>query len=296
MQANAVSEYMAATLSGATGLIGRVRSVHSRLFNVFLQKDELLTIQAKERICTPMSLVVQWPEVIDFAPPVGEGVYRFENPDRLICGAYEISLAGATVFGNFAKVEPYAGCVAALQIIERHFALNGLQPSVYNYLQQEETACIDNQTGCYGTLLRRKLQVLTEAMQCGDVSEGAAAALQLVGFGPGLTPAGDDFLQGLLLFAPALPGIEFLAVDICTRLKTVADLDTTEISRVLWRHFFDNRVAEPLQRLVESFNNKDWKTFSCQVEQVSRIGHSSGNDYLAGVWWALREFSTKKIA
>ena len=125
-------------------------------------------------------------------------------------------------------------------------------------------------------------------MQEGNLEESVNAVMKLVGFGPVLTPAGDDFLQGFFFYTRAFPSLSKISGEICTRMKLMGQLDTTEISRAFWMHFLAGRVAEPLQCLAESFNAGDWKRFSLQVERVSRIGHSSGDDYLSDVWWALK--------
>lgn len=285
-----MSEYISEYLKDRTGCIGQVRSVHSGLINVVMADGEWLTIQDNERLRTPMSLVVHWPVDTVFEPEPGQLVYRQEKPDCLLCGSCKIVLTGAELFGSFAKVNLGKDGAKALQVLAGHFAKSGRSQSVYDFLQQEVTVWNGGNTlpRCYGAFLQQRVQALAEAMQEGNVEECVYAAKRLVGFGPGLTPAGDDFLQGFFFYTQACAGLRKITDAICTDLKLGVQLDTTEISRDYWRHFFDGRVAEPLQCMAEAFNAGDWAHFSQQVEKVSRIGHSSGDDYLSGVWWALK--------
>lgn len=285
-----MSEYIAASLKGRTGCIGQVRSVHSRLINVVMADGELLTIQGPERMRTPMSLVVHWPVEVVFEPDPGQLVYWREKSDCLLCGSYTIALTGAELFGSFAEVKPGKDSAKALQVLEGHFAKVGRNQSVYDFLQQKGAIRSGGNTWphCYGIFLQQRVRELTEAMQEGNVEECVSAAIRLVGVGPGLTPAGDDFLQGFFFYTRTFAGLSKTTDAICTNLQVGVQLDTTEVSRAYWRHFLNGRVAEPLQWMVEAFNAEDWSRFSRQVEQVSRIGHSSGDDYLSGVWQALK--------
>jgi hypothetical protein len=52
-------------------------------------------------------------------------------------------------------------------------------------------------------------------------------------------------------------------------------------------------------KLVEAFNHGDWDDFRIQVEILGGIGHSSGDDFLSGIWFALhalRESATYEKA
>ena len=289
-QSIGMSEHVAASLMGRTGRIGQVRSIYSRLVNVILSDGELLIIQASDRECTPMSLVVHWPADEIFEAEPGLPVYRQEKPESLRCGSCEISLAGAALFGSFASVKPGQDCAGALQVLEQHFAKSMPRQSVYDFLQKADTDGSGTiaMPHCYGALMQQRIRTLSKMMRDGNLEDSMNAVLKLVGLGPGLTPAGDDFLQGFLFYCRTLPFLSKITGEICTKMKWMGRLDTTEISRAFWRHFLAGRVAEPVRCLAESFNAGDWTCFSRQVERVSRIGHSSGDDYLSGVWWALK--------
>lgn len=289
-QSIVMSEHIAASLMGRTGRIGHVRSMYPRLVNVILSDGELLTIQASERERTPMSLVVHWPVDAIFTAEPGLPLYLWGKPEYLRCGSCEITLTGATVFNSFANVKPCKDAARALQVLEQHFGESIRKQSVYDFLLHDDAADSGGcaMPHCYGALLQQRIRTFTKEMREGNVEDSIIAVLRLVGFGPGLTPSGDDFLQGFLFYSRAFPLLRKITGEICTKLKLMEHLDTTEISRAFWRHFLAGRVAEPLQCLAEAFNTSDWMRFSRQVERVSRIGHSSGDDYLSGVWWAMK--------
>lgn len=114
------------------------------------------------------------------------------------------------------------------------------------------------------------------------------AGRELVGLGPGLTPAGDDFLGGLLFIAHHLaaaypadlhweerPGRELLAW---------AHTRTNRISYVVLKDMAAGLGPEPLHELVISLlRGQEVNRLMPQVVRLTAIGHSSGWDILAGV-------------
>jgi hypothetical protein len=104
----------------------------------------------------------------------------------------------------------------------------------------------------------------------------------LVGLGPGFTPAGDDFLSGVLLaecllsgLPPAQPGV----VAIGERLAT-----TTPGGAALLRVALAGYPPHFQYRIVAAMGTEDVEG---ALDRAVRHGHSSGLDFLAGLIWAL---------
>lgn len=277
------------------GRIGQVISVHSRLINVLLMDGDLLAIHSGELIRTPMSLVIHWPEKV--AAPIysGTAVYKQTNPDRILCGPLAIDPTGTVPFSGDTQVSDLASVKSPLEILVRHFSQPDRIHSVYHFIHPAENKkhCTDMLEKQLGVQLQCGSQKLVEALCRRDAGDSAAAALRLVGLGPGMTPAGDDYLQGFFLFAQSDSAISPIVKKTCEFLRKAHPLDTTNISRAFWMHFLSGRVSEPVQQLVAAFNSRDWKAFSFRAGQISRIGHSSGDDYLSGIWHALDSFGVK---
>lgn len=295
LQAVAVSEYMEEVLARQRGDWGRVRSVHARRVNVILPGDELLSIQSEEWIRSPLSLVVQWPGEAEPALSPNDGLRLNRLLKTLQAGLWEIPLNGMSVFKTRTRIWPRPQCREALWTLEQHFAGAGARGSVFDFIGATAVAEQDGsrQAKTYGDMLRRKTGALAQAFQSGDASAAAGAAIKLVGFGPGLTPAGDDFLQGFLLLTHAHRGFERLSEACCNFLQGQR-LDTGEISRAFWRSFLAGHTVEPVKNFADAFNTGDWEAFALQAEEISRMGHTSGDDWLTGAWFALKLSETEQ--
>lgn len=104
------------------------------------------------------------------------------------------------------------------------------------------------------------------------------------GRGQGLTPAGDDILTGygavLQSFGKAGKLIRVLKND---RLKT------TDVSRAYLYGMEQGFANEIFVRLLEQFGGGVPKLFQETLEQMERIGHTSGYDTLYGMYLGLKK-------
>lgn len=122
---------------------------------------------------------------------------------------------------------------------------------------------------------------LSKELANADILNARIAASQLAGLGNGLTPSGDDFIMGAILAAWIIHPVHIakvLAEDIAV---TAASL-TTSLSAAwlrsagkgeagsLWHYFFDALLSE------------DTMTIQDAIEKFHDIGHTSGDDALAG--------------
>lgn len=107
----------------------------------------------------------------------------------------------------------------------------------------------------------------------------AGAAAVLGGLGPGLTPAGDDVLAGVLLARRVLggPGAE-------PELRAVAGgVATTELSAALLAWAARGQAVEPVHDLLGALAAGDRLAAAAGVERVAALGASSGADLLLGL-------------
>lgn len=99
---------------------------------------------------------------------------------------------------------------------------------------------------------------------------GAVAAL--CGRGPGLTPAGDDVLAGILLLAQD-PAADTL----------VAGAPTNDIARAFLLWAARGQSIEPVHRFLAAAVAGDRPAGAAALGHVLRFGHSSGADLAAGL-------------
>lgn len=126
-----------------------------------------------------------------------------------------------------------------------------------------------------------------------EVSTRAGAGLReavspLVGWGPGLTPSGDDVLCGLLLGLRAT-GRTAAADRLATTLETLLSR-TTALSATLLRHAAEGYAVPQVVQLLHAWHAPDPcdpRDLGYHTLAVAAIGHCSGRDLLVGLRAAL---------
>ncbi|MCB0064766.1 MAG: DUF2877 domain-containing protein [Caldilineaceae bacterium] len=109
----------------------------------------------------------------------------------------------------------------------------------------------------------------------------AEGALLLAGLGPGLTPAGDDFLLGFLAALSAIPQsqpgneIRRLVVNSAVPL-------TTQLSAAWLHHAGLGHFGELWHRLINTLNVGEPEQIAQSAFHIAQVGGSSGADALCG--------------
>jgi hypothetical protein len=120
-----------------------------------------------------------------------------------------------------------------------------------------------------------------ELLRRGDL-DGVVAAL--AGLGPGLTPAGDDALAGMLLALRAADGPGAAA-----RLRAAAgSARTTALSLALLRCAADGQALAPAHRLLDAAARGDDAAALAAAGSVAEVGATSGADFCYGLRAAIR--------
>jgi hypothetical protein len=118
-----------------------------------------------------------------------------------------------------------------------------------------------------------------------------APALDLLGLGPGLTPAGDDLLAGALVMLAALESGGHVEAGrrraALGRAVAVGAAHTTPWSHALLREAAAGRCSDPLFSLVAAIASGNRDASRSGAEALARVGYSSGRDTLAGILLAL---------
>jgi hypothetical protein len=110
---------------------------------------------------------------------------------------------------------------------------------------------------------------------------------RLIGFGPGLTPAGDDVLVGLMsvLYRAGAGSADARAVrtTLARELHRQAHR-STDVGAHYLRLAADGHFAEPLLDLVDALvGGRDRAVVLARTRDALRVGASSGADAVAGV-------------
>jgi hypothetical protein len=117
----------------------------------------------------------------------------------------------------------------------------------------------------------------------GNEGYARAAAAQLAGLGQGLTPAGDDFLVGLMLWAwLAHPDPQ----SFCEAVVCAAAPRTTALSAAFLQAAARGECSAAWHCLLEQLSAPEHSPLLPEtVARVLSLGHTSGADTLAGFLW-----------
>lgn len=118
------------------------------------------------------------------------------------------------------------------------------------------------------------------SIEAGDLTEAVA---HLAGLGPGLTPAGDDALAGMLFVRRAMGGEEAEPA----LLSAAAAARTTEIASAFLSWAAKGQALSPGHDLIGAAARRDRKACQAAARALARIGETSGADFALGISWAL---------
>jgi len=137
----------------------------------------------------------------------------------------------------------------------------------------------------------RARQALGQAIAAGDAGAFADAACSLVGFGEGLTPAGDDCLVGALAVVHRMTP-RWLSADAGQRdrVAAAARTGTTDLARDFLLEALDGRFAEPVLTLLTARSND---AAEVAAGRLLSMGATSGADTLCGIRLACRSLEAR---
>lgn len=275
---------LSAGIEAPTGRFsGKVHSVFDRACNIGLETGALLTLVSSEKTNVPNGLRIKTPARFAFPDfvRVGEpaacrgGTVRFTQSvlsiDLRSAACWHIDLSGLRI--DLHRRDQAAAWTAAWQTLRQHQRGDTI-PAIIEAVARAE--------GAFGTV--PALLVATGALQ---VEEACAAIDPLIGLGPGLTPAGDDFLVGYLAGLWSTAGsdtarLRFLA-SVGAWLSQAAS-QTNVISRAHIQSAVRGHASEPIARLAERLDQADTIDSVCAGTQAAlQVGHSSGTDGVAGL-------------
>jgi hypothetical protein len=139
------------------------------------------------------------------------------------------------------------------------------------------------------TLASTRLDAVRVALAHQDIRAFEAAAIRVLGLGPGLTPSGDDFVGGILFALHHAP-LQAWRDDlprVKSKLRAAAATVTNVISAALLDDLMDGASYHALHETLSALHTLDATKIEAAYALVSRLGASSGLDLLAGVLLAL---------
>lgn len=246
-----------------------VLSVHRQVINLMTPDGDLAALVAPPVGAGPFNIVLHgWPSAwLDLTP----GMRADCTPSTLQIGAWRIDLTTASRWQpqpDWALLAQAPGLAAGIAALQRWLLT---EPA---WLLTEPAWPLTRQLD---RLSAHALQMRVEAVLQAPANSVLADALTaLIGLGPGLTPAGDDWLAGWLLrwrldAAAAAPPLR------------LADLTrTTRLSQAFLRAAWAGWVDEPWQGLLTALARHEVSGIQRQAQQIMQHGATSGCAMLSG--------------
>jgi hypothetical protein len=258
----------AVSVDAALGQIGagRILAVHRHACTLETDAGALITLADPRLGNGPDAILVEqgnWPSGAAFWPD-GPGRLRFDHGvalDWSAAGRWSAAASAPDAPPRFDRRQPLIAWLGAAA------GDDGLLPVLLG------RPAATRQQAALAVTARPLLAALPDP----------AAASGLVGLGPGLTPAGDDLLAGMLLALyyarhPLMPALR----------AALADPATTRLGRALLGWALAGRAYEHLLAALRALFSQPFEQAAAHLPAALTHGATSGADALAGVAIGLR--------
>lgn len=282
---------------------GNVHSVFRRSANLLFGQSDLVGLVGADVGNAPNAIVVGAVDGEALSPGMPVRCWK----DRLLIGdEVAVDLSAVQVWNPDPEppesIKTPADLAAGRRMLAEAIQAWGSGAGLRSAVERVLALRSDPDMDALGKTAHPRLERLLDAVSRNDRAEALAAALSLVGLGPGLTPSGDDFLAaffGTMVLVErwgigAVPGMT-TAIGNGTGLRKtglVGDLltgvrgKTTLAGEVLLRHALEGRLPEHLAEMVRDLVGG---TADCvpKIQKVLAWGSTSGTDMACGTLAAL---------
>jgi hypothetical protein len=313
-------------------LVGRVLSNYGRACNLMIREREIVALVGPAIGNGPLNIVLEETRVLEHVKPGSPAV--FSDAQLALGDSVLVLLDGAHLWNpevNWECLMTRRGKLARnLAAFCRWLSQNGVSQGLLGLVLDEEkeffgvsqgsgtgvpglsgvwryepqqaadssllSTQVPSHNQAFLTTARRGIRELMQWLQVGDRLDIRESAALLAGLGPGLTPAGDDYLVGLmagLRLWPALLGHSGLSPDeACSILLEAAEGRTTLLSRAFLRSarqgLFGEAWHELLAELAGNANEEGEERGEAigmrrAAGRILSSGATSGADGLAGL-------------
>jgi hypothetical protein len=283
--AKSIASDLIDTLTSKT-VEGIVHSVFDQACNIQLDRNSLVTLISSKLPNYPAAIkldIAEDQKLCSFGFKVG--MKAIVNKDEIkipeIC--ISIKLTGAKVWDSSPL---FFRSTVSEEILNKN--IEKIRDLTLKYGEMEGIASIldgDKVANHYKDFIINSVKRLTRGISDFDYKEITEASKRLIGLGPGLTPAADDFLLGILA---SLYYIGYYFGNHLENLKKIAgfmiyDLPgrTTFISEIMLRSGMKARFSEPIRDLMLAVIHNTSVQDKC-INLLS-IGGTSGSDCAAGI-------------
>jgi len=280
------------------GKIGLIHSIFQRVINITVLEDRLISLVGQEVGQGPLNILVNIPNHVnlvkigikmgDIVTRVGDSIVMGENVVVILTQRTEL---WEPTRKFQASLQPLKTIMANIEVMREvalvsdHLSgLGELIPFTHiNGLKDSKTEII----GLVSNLALPHISSMLKAIKSGHSQDLIRVTKHLVGLGPGLTPAADDMLLGLMIsmlyisenFNQTIIDVKKINKDIISIISG----RTTIISEEFLREASVGKVNEAVASLMENLLTSRQRELENYVRNVLDLGGTSGTDTVFGI-------------
>jgi hypothetical protein len=277
------------------GLRVRVFANYHHVCNLVTSEGEIIALVSPAIGNGPLNIVIEENGALEHVKPGLPAVFSGEQPG--LGESLVVSLHGAQLWRPEVN---WKGLITHRRKLEHNLA------ALCSWLSQNDTAktllslvlygakepgpCEDGSHSLHHlaflTMARVRIKGLLQALHVGDRSGIRESAALLAGLGPGLTPAGDDYLVGLMaglrVWPSPLNNSGLSPDDACQIFLEATEGRTTLLSRAFLHSAKVGLFGESWHRLLAELAGGEAKGIRRAARRILASGATSGADALAG--------------
>lgn len=273
-----ISSYVRQLILQQGSIQARIHSIFSNGFNL-KYNDSLLFVGKNEESLSAIGFAINTAdlELIQSALTVGDPVKispffsSSEEKLSLTFTCYTRPLVTTALFPSIQSID-----LSIPHVTQEQISKSGL-------LHHLEEADVWTQSGFASSQLTQLYNNFVSLISTSTVSS-------LIGAGVGLTPSGDDFLQGMILFEAITGSGSFLKNLVKQQLQ---HRSTTDVSLAYYEALFDGYVNVQWIKLCSAILTENEQQLIEAIKKIQAYGATSGNDSLVGVLTFLKQQTTR---
>ncbi|MBP1904621.1 hypothetical protein J2Z32_001244 [Paenibacillus turicensis] len=273
-----ISSYVRQLILQHGSIQARIHSIFSNGFNL-KYNDSLLFVGKNEESLSAIGLAINAAdlELVQSALTVGDPVKispffsSSEEKLSLTFTCYTRPLVTTAIFPSIQSID-----LSIPHVTQEQISKSGL-------LHHLEEADVWTQSGFASSQLTQMYDNFVSLISTSTVSS-------LIGAGVGLTPSGDDFLQGMILFEAITESGGYLKELVKQQLQ---HRSTTDVSLAYYEALFDGYVNAQWINLCAAILTENEQQLIEAIKKIQAYGATSGNDSLVGVLTFLKQKTTR---
>ena len=295
MEAVRITKRLKQYMDNNLGQIAEVHSVFHGAFNFVDSKGELIGVTSFDKDISPMSMIVN-KHSFDLDRIIQGNLIQFSrdsvnflnlplcisvrNPEVV---DLELEKVGGVNWFNLHKK-----LALMKRIIIEEGSMDGIGELIKYFEFQETVTCTmrhDDEVNVYCKFIHERLVELLNGILEYDEGRVMDVLPKIIGFGPGLTPSTDDFMEGILMVLKTVrhENKKFMISD----WQGLYEGKTTKISENMIKNAAKGYFAESYKELNYALFKDDVMNIEAHVKRVIQKGSSSGSDFILGLYFML---------